>query len=182
MTHTPKIIQEQIVLNGYLQVVEALCEDNSGTYKRLSVERGDSVAVLFVEEGTNEAIFVRQWRYPLHHKMYANIMEIPAGRIEKGEDQVDALIREIQEEIGYSLTYNVKIGEYFMSPGGCSEKIHIYYAEGVKTSNGGGRLDENEQLEVVKFDLEYLYERHVKDIIDAKTIIALQWWKLNKAR
>lgn len=180
---TPTILNEEVILDGFFKVVQATCQDKTGTYRRLSLERGDSVAVLFVEQGTQDAVFVRQWRYPLHHKMYDAIMEIPAGRVEKNESHVDAFLREVQEEIGYDVTYNEKIGEYFMSPGGCSEKIHIYYAEGVKTSNGGGRLDENEQIEVVKIDLNKLcnlLDRSFDYIVDAKTIIALQWWKLNK--
>ena len=105
--------------------------------------------------------------------------EIVAGGIYPGEDERDAARREIMEEVGYeplSLEWMMK---FYVSPGIMSERIALFYAEvdeSSKVHNGGGVLDEDEDIELVwvpKKEARKWLEQQA--IGDAKTIIALTW-------
>ena len=86
--------------------------------------------------------------------------------------------REILEEVGYKTDKLTQIDERYMSPGGSTEIISIFYAEvSEKIDNGGGLVEESEEIKVIEMDLEQL--RHFSSR-DAKTIIAINYVKNNK--
>ena len=90
-------------------------------------------------------------------------------------DPRDAMIREIDEEIGYETDNIVLIDECYMSPGGSSEVITIYYCDVSKKIHAGGGL-ENEDIDVVEMDLDEVLSTRFKD---AKTLIGINYIKQN---
>jgi ADP-ribose pyrophosphatase len=106
------------------------------------------------------------------------MLEIVAGTLDKpGEDPHDAIVREIEEEVGYDVDTIKLIDECYMSPGGSSEIITIYFCEvSKKVSEGGGLESELEEIDVIEMTREELLTTRFKD---AKTIIAVNWARNN---
>lgn len=149
-----------------LRVDDALLPDNKSC-KREIVEHSGGACVLYVEEG--KVLLVRQYRYAYKECMY----EIPAGKLEKGEEPVRAAMRELEEEGGIKADTLCLLHIIYPTPGYTNEKIYIYQAtRGEKTQK---RLDEGEFLDTEYVPLEKAREMIEKgEIKDAKTIIALQ--------
>lgn len=174
---------------GFLSIkkVDVEFEKYNGEFDLKTVEvleRGDSAAILLYQKDTNEILLVEQFRYPTTKSTDGWIVELVAGKIEIEESPEESIIREIEEEVGYTIDEIENIGEFYLSPGGSTERIYIFYAEvnsTNKTKKGGGVLDETEDIRLVKIkiiDLESILESN--EIIDAKTVIALQWFIKNK--
>lgn len=166
-----KIINRKRVYNDHFKIDECTIEkDNGEQYKQELFERGNSVAALVYDPAKEVFVFTKQFRVGADKEL----IEIVAGSMDiENETPEAAMKREIMEELGYETKSLKKIGSYYVSPGGTSEKIHIFYAIVSKKVNEGGGL-EDEDIEVVEIkavDLigeEYSYE-------DAKTAIALTW-------
>ena len=147
--------------------------------RRLVFERGDSVAALLLNRDTQRVILIEQFRYPTYEKGPGWLYEVVAGMIDKGEQPEDAMRREIREEIGYQTHDLTHIATFYVSPGGSSERILLYYAEvgdADRTSSGGGKASEHEDIQQVELTLPELWKMLENDeITDAKTLIAVQW-------
>ena len=116
----------------------------------------------------NEILLVRQFRYPYKETIY----EIPAGKLEKGEDPRQAGIREFSEECGAKAEVFESLGEIYPSPGYCGEIIRLFYAKGI--SYGEQHLDDDEFLDVIKMPIkEVVTKIMTNEIKDAKTIAAV---------
>ena len=134
--------------------------------------RKDAVAGVVYDTKKKKFIFVNQYRPGSN----TEILEIVAGTLDvEGEDPRDAMIREIDEEIGYETDNIVLIDECYMSPGGSSEVITIYYCDVSKKIHAGGGL-ENEDIDVVEMDLDEVLSTRFKD---AKTLIGINYIKQN---
>jgi len=111
---------------------------------------------------------VRQWRYPTGR--YS--LEIAAGRIEPGHTPEETALRELEEELGYRASRLTPIGEFFVAPGYCEERIFLYLATGLAESQQ--KLDDDEEIEVVRMTFDDALARIGSgEIDDAKSIIAL---------
>lgn len=154
----------------------------SHTLYKLS--RPDAVALLVFNKDTNKVILVKQFRYPIANRETENIIEIVAGKIDGNESPKTAAVRELKEEIGYSIKEDRLSDslEMFASPGYSTEKIHIFLAiveNSDKTSEGGGLVEEGENIEIIELDLnEFMSKVRSNEIKDAKTIIASTLIKL----
>ena len=125
-----------------------------------------TVKVNYVYEGK---ILVRQFRYAYQEEL----LEIPAGKLEKGEDPVLAAKRELEEETGLVAGELKPLFTLYPTPGYTNEKIYIYEASGVTA--GKQHLDEGEFLNVVFLPVEEVARMIEKgEIRDAKTIVAVQ--------
>lgn len=135
--------------------------------KREIVEHNPSVAVVAVDE-ENNILLVRQYRKPVEKVLY----EIPAGSLEISENPREGAIRELKEETGY-LANNVEyIQEFYSTPGFCTEKMYIFFAEDIQESNQ--ELDEDEFIEIEKIPLEKALKMiDLGEIMDAKSIIGI---------
>jgi ADP-ribose pyrophosphatase len=110
------------------------------------------------------------------------MLEIPAGSIEKDEEPIDCLKREIMEELGYKIKSPEHLQTFYASPGASTERIFLFYAtvsEKDKIGKGGGNQNEMEDIQIIKIPIEKISEE-IGKIKDAKTILALQWFLLKR--
>ncbi len=137
------------------------------------VEHSGGACVLYVED--NKVLLVRQYRYAYGESIY----ELPAGKLEKGEDPMLAAARELEEEAGIRAKRLELLFVNYPTPGYTDEKIYIYRAyEGEKVT---AHLDEGEFLDAEYIPLEQAKEMLKNgEIKDGKTIIALQAYFLSK--
>ena len=131
------------------------------------VEHSGGVGVIPVaEDGT--VWCVRQFRYP----MGAHLLEIPAGKLEPGEEPLDCAVRELSEETGFTAAQYTYLGRLYPSPGYCREVLHIYMATGL--TRGKAHLDRGEFLDVETCRLDALYDMALRgELPDAKTAMAV---------
>lgn len=153
---------------------------------RLSVERGDSVAAVLHDTSRDAIVLTEQFRYPTHHKGPGWLLELPAGVLGADEQPIEAIQREVAEEVGYAVSTLEPIGMFYVSPGGTSERIQLFYAQVTPAeheSPGGGVASEGEDIRTVRMPVSEALER-LRDgtIVDAKTIIGLQWLALARDR
>lgn len=140
---------------------------NGAEAKREVVEHPGGVCVAaLTEEG--EVLLVRQFRYPYQEVL----LEIPAGKLDPGEDPLACGQRELREETGAEAAHYEFLGKLYPSPGYCGEIIYMYLATGL--TFGESAPDEDEFLEVVRLPLRDAVERILSGgIADAKTQAAL---------
>lgn len=152
----------------------------TNTVRRISLERGDSVAVLILNLNTNKIILISQFRYSTCKNGHGWLIETIAGMVDPGETPEETAHREVQEEIGMKISKLEHISTFYPSPGGSSEQIHLYYSEvsgeGAKYKGSGGLISEGEDIRADEFSLEEALSKvESGEIIDAKTIIGIYW-------
>ncbi len=159
-----------------------------GRVKRISREcynRGDGAAILLYNKTKASVILTKQFRMPVfeHNKTNGMSVEVCAGAIDKGELPKPTIIREVEEEVGYKINDAQFIFEAYMSPGAMTEKLYFFiaeYDESMKINEGGGVATEDEDIEVLEVSFEKAMQMiQTKDICDAKSIMLLQYAKLN---
>jgi len=156
---------------------------NQITTERFAFYRGDSVAIVLFEKDTNSVLLTKQFRYPTTQHDQGWMYEIPAGSMEKGECPLTCITRETEEEVGYEIFQPAQICNFYVSPGGATERCYLFYAEVTakdKTSEGGGLASEKEDIKLIKLPVSEIETWLSEKIIDAKTIIAMQWFLMNK--
>ena len=121
---------------------------------RLVLERGDAVAALLYDPERRKVITIKQFRAPVYGKGDGWIIEAVAGIIDEGESPQEALTRELAEETGYRAKTVEPICIFYPSPGGCSEKIYLYYAEVSAAAKLEAQPEAGEDIQIVEFDLE----------------------------
>lgn len=141
--------------------------ERQGYQKREIVEHGGAVGIVAVTD-EKEVILVKQFRKPIEKVIW----EIPAGKLEKGENPKDCAIRELKEETGYSAGNLKLIHKFFPSPGFCNQKVYIYLATNLVP--GECSFDNDENIETYKLSLDEVNEMILRnEIEDAKTTIGI---------
>ena len=139
---------------------------NGSLASREVVEHPGGVCVLALDEDGSVTL-VRQFRYPLQQQL----LELPAGKLEYGEDHYAAAIRELSEETGLEAEEWTYLGYMLSSPGFCTEKIHMYLARKLKRQKQ--HLDEDEFLDVLVMPFEALVGQVMDNTVtDGKTAAA----------
>ena len=164
-------LEEKTVKKNYIyhgRIINVRNDDaelpNGKPCRREVVEHPGGVAIVGLTED-NEILLVRQFRYPYKETIY----EIPAGKLEKGEDIKAAGIREFSEECGATAEIFEPFGEVYPSPGYCGEIIRLFYAKNI--TFGQQHLDEDEFLDVIKMPIKEVVSKIMSgEIKDAKTI------------
>jgi ADP-ribose pyrophosphatase len=150
---------------------------------RLVLDRGESVAVLPHDPDKRVVLLCEQFRLPTYEHGPGWLLEIPAGILEPGEDAADCARRETLEETGYAIQALRRIGTFYLSPGGSSERIHLFHgAIAVRddVAEVAGVRSEGEDIRVVRLPVdEALAQAREGHVHDAKTLIALQWLELH---
>lgn len=157
-----KEIYDGKILKLRLDTVELPDGSNS---KREIVEHSGGVAVVAVTD-SGELLMVRQYR----KAMEKELLELPAGKLEAGEDPLECAERELREETGYKAGSMELVSEFYTAPGFCSEKVYVYTAKELEFV--GEELDEGEFLEVEKYGIEEL-GRLLPELQDAKSVIGV---------
>lgn len=148
-----------------LEVDEVLLP-NGEESKREIIRHSGGACVVYEEEG--KIAFVRQYRYAYGE----SVIELPAGKLNKGEDPMLAAQRELKEETGVWAENLTLIHEVYPTPGYTDERLYIYFAE--KGKRGETHLDEDEFLDTLWIDKTKVKQMLKKgEIKDAKTIIGL---------
>ena len=141
--------------------------ENGQNAIREVVHHNGGVCVVPITEN-NEIIFVKQFRYPFKEIL----LEIPAGKLDKGEDHYDCGKRELLEETGAVASEMTYLGVMYPTTGYLTEKIHMYFAKGLTFTKQ--KLDDDEFLDVVKIPFEKAVEMIMSnEIPDAKTQVAI---------
>jgi ADP-ribose pyrophosphatase len=152
----------------------------------LVFERGDSVAALVFDPFQREVVLVEQFRLPTAGKGARNgwVIELPAGVVRQNETPRDSIIRELREETGYQVSELEPIATFFVSPGGTSERIFLYYAEVRSTQKlgaGGGTKWEGEDIKTVRMPVNQFFDKlQAQQFEDAKLIMAGLWLKARR--
>ena len=137
---------------------------NGNPCTREVVEHNGGVCVAALTD-EKELIFVRQFRYPYMEV----VLELPAGKLEKGEDPFEAGKRELEEETGTVAGKYYDLGKFYPTPGYCGEIIHLYAASDLTATQMNP--DEDEFLEVEKIHIDKAVEMVINnEIRDGKTI------------
>src|SRR5262245_30096196 len=187
-----EVISSRRLLDDFFKVDEAQLRFErhngtmSGVVRRLNFERGDSAAALIVNPKKRTVYLVEQFMYPTLEKVGGWVTTVAAGMIDAGETPEQTIRREILEEAGFEAERIEPIATFFVSPGGSSERIVLFWvlvSEAARKSAGGGVASENEDIKVIETPLdEFLARLSSGGLTDAKTIIAGYWLKDNLAR
>lgn len=151
---------------------------------RESYNRGDGAAILLYNSTKKTVILTKQFRMPSYLNGNTNgmMIEVCAGLLD-ADDPLTCIKKEAEEETGYKINKPVKLFQIYSTPGAVTEKIHYFIAEvdhNMKVSDGGGLEDETEEIEILEIPFEKTFEMiSTGEICDAKTIILLQYAKLN---
>lgn len=184
-----RVLEKRWILDDVFKVEEAIIEHRkhdgswSPPLRQLCFERGDSVAALLLNRDTDRLVMVNQFRYPTLEKGPGWMDEIVAGSLPEAETPDACIIREIREETGYEVENLKPIATFYMSPGGSSERVFLYYGEvsgEPPLAEGLGVGDED--TKVIEVSPTELWDAFLGgQQQDAKTIIALMWMRLNLA-
>ncbi len=161
----------------------------NGKWKRLSREtynRGNGAAILLYNADKGTVILTKQFRMPIYENNSEEGMSIEAcaGAIDNNDNPLETILRETEEEVGYKINKAKQVLTAYTSPGALTEKMYLFVAEyndAMKSNEGGGLEIENEEIEVLEMPFSMAIEMMNKgEIIDAKTIMLLQYAQINK--
>jgi ADP-ribose pyrophosphatase len=164
-----KLISSKAVFSGKAVrlKVDTIEKENGVITSREIVEHDDCVAVVALDDAEN-VIMVRQFRRPAGQ----NMLEIPAGGVEKGETPENCVVRELQEEIGYAPRKLEKLCGFFAAPGYCTEYMHVYVAADLVPSSL--IAEDTDEIEIVRVPLASVIGMIKNgEIHDAKSIASL---------
>jgi len=182
------LINKKVVYQGFLSIEEYRLTHElyhggqSEPVNRQLMERGHAVAVLLFDPIKDNVILIEQFRIGAKNDSSPWLTELVAGMIETDESAEDVAIRECYEEAGVTISQCRELFSYYSSPGGCSEKVTLFYAEADSTTAGGihGVDDEHEDIKVKVVSYQDAIEQLQSGVINSATpILALQWLQLN---
>jgi ADP-ribose pyrophosphatase len=156
-------------------VAEEVAKDRSGFVIERSIVRHGGSAVMMAVDDRNRVLLVKQFRLPAERDLW----EIPAGRLDDGEEPLAAAKRELEEETGYTAKKWKQMAEFWPSPGFLSEKMHLFLATDL--APGKAKPMEDERIETRWYKKKEL-DKLIRDgeIEDGKTLIAFLLWRRYK--
>lgn len=184
-----KITNTEILSNNWYTLKKVTYDflDHKGTWQtqsREAYDRGNGATILLYNKEHKTVILTRQFRLPtyLNGNDTGMLIEACAGLLDQ-ENPEDCIRRETEEETGFKISEAHKIFEIYMSPGSVTEILYFFVAEyqrNMRVGEGGGMEDEHENIEVLELPFSKAYAMVASgEIKDAKTIILLQYAKLN---
>lgn len=175
---TERTVRTEPIFEGRVITVrvDEVVLPNGETGKREIVKHPGAVAIIATtDEG--KLVLVEQYR----KAMEKELVEIPAGKLEEGEQPETTAVRELEEETGYVCDKMELITSFYTSPGFADEIVYLYEATGLKKKENKADLDEDEFVELMEVTLEEAMEL-IKEqrIHDAKTMFAVQYLQLKR--
>lgn len=147
---------------------------------------GNGVTALLYNKNNRTVLMTRQFRVPAYLNKHDGFMiETPAGMLD-GEPPEKRVRAEVEEETGYRAENLEKVLELFMSPASVTERVHLFIGEydpDKRVGDGGGLDEEGEDIEVFELAFDEALAMVARgEIVDAKTVILLQYLQLRHAR
>lgn len=175
-----KTVSRELIYKGNIidVVIDEVELPNGKIGKRELFFHPGAVAMIPITK-ENKILLVKQFRKPLEKI----ILEIPAGKIEPGEQNqlLEAAKRELEEETGFRSEQISCVQSMYLTPGFANEYLHVFYAEGLEKVENPRPQDEDEVLELYELTLEEAKEKMMSgQICDAKTIFAIMYWELKQ--
>ncbi|MDR3697932.1 GDP-mannose pyrophosphatase NudK [Mucilaginibacter sp.] len=185
-----KILNTEILSDNWYTLkkikFEATLKDGTTRLQtREAYNRGNGATILLYNKEHQSVILTRQFRLPtyINGNESGMLVECCAGLLDRDNPE-DCIRRETEEETGYQITDVKKVFEAYMSPGSVTEILYFFIAEydsDMKVSEGGGAHDEDENIEVLELPFNTAYDMiGTGEIRDGKTIMLLQYMKINK--
>ncbi|MFT8888505.1 MAG: NUDIX hydrolase [Ethanoligenens sp.] len=169
MKYEEKMLDSHLLYEGHILKLrkDSVLLPNAHKSTREVVEHPGGVCVAAVTDD-GEVLLVRQFRYPFGEEL----LELPAGKLEYGEDPLECGKRELREEAGACATEYTFLGKFYPTCGYSNEIIYLYLAKGLTL--GAQHPDEDEFLDVVRLPLEQAVSMVLKnELPDGKTQAAL---------
>lgn len=162
-------ISEKKEFDGkFIQVSSYGIELSNGEKGIREVVHHPGGVVVVAQKDENTILMVKQYRYPIKQVS----LELPAGRLEKGENPDLAIKRELEEETGFVAGTWKSLGYIYTTPGICDEKLYLYYATDLVFK--GQKPDDGEIIEHAEYSIEEVFNLiKTGEINDSKTICAL---------
>ena len=184
-----KIHKKDIVYDGHFKVIKYQIShqrfDGKTTplLQRELVQRADAVAMIAYDPETDQLVLIKQFRIGAIRESQPWLVEVVAGLMQAGELPEEVARRESQEEIGCLPAELIKIGEFYTTPGGPSEGVHLYIGKvSVRDINQNGGLEhEGEDIKVMPVpasDVPFMLSAGA--VRSAIAITGLQWLVINK--
>jgi ADP-ribose pyrophosphatase len=177
-----EVLSSEIAFEGPLFRVirEVVCEPGDKLSHRDIIRHNGSVVILAVDDSSKRdplIVMERQYR----HAASQYLWEVPAGKMDEGEERLAAAKRELKEETGYRAKKWTKLVRYFASPGFLGEWMQVFLAEGLTA--GEAEPEEDEVLEVVLVPLsEVLHMIDTGKILDGKALVSVQLYARLRAK
>jgi len=191
LTGNPDVVVREVeVLAAAWHVLRRTTLDrrrSDGTWsheQRETYDRGNGATILLYDPDRRTVLLARQFRYPAYVNGHPDglLLEAAAGLLDD-DDPETAIRREAEEELGVAVEAVDHLFDVYMSPGSVTERLHFYaaaYTPADRTGVGGGLADEGEDIAVVELPFaEALAMTLDGRIVDAKTIMLLQWAALH---
>ena len=167
--HYEKTLSSEVIFEGRVITLTndvALLENGETAGREVVHHHGGACILPYFEDGT--LCMVRQFRYAMQQELW----ELPAGKLEKGEDPFLAAQRELEEECGVTAERFINLGVLYPTVGYDSEKIYIWAAKGLKPTSQ--HLDDGEFLDVAALPFDDVLQMVMTDEIrDSKTVTAM---------
>jgi len=182
-----EVIKREEKYSGKFKIEELTIKQGDKEFKSEVFNRGNSVAALVYNTETKKYLFTEQYRLGASGLM----IEIVAGKMEEGEKTQESIKREIVEELGYKSDKIVHITDFYLSPGGSTEIMALFYVEVSEKIGEGGGI-EGEDIRVVEVEdlglngnlfFEFPEDGDVTPpykLIDAKSLMAVNWFVQGK--
>lgn len=178
-----KVLASQVAYDGSLfRVLSEEIEEPTGKkVKREVIRHNGSAVILAIDDSKSKknplVLIERQFRHAAQQYMY----EVPAGKMEEGEDHLEGAKRELLEETGYRAKKWTKLVRYFASPGFLGEWMQVFLAEDLTAGKAHPEEDETFELQFVPLS-ELLKLISLGNILDGKTLISVMYYARMRGR
>ena len=168
MTFEEKTLKSEKIYKGAIINLrrDKVTVQGGTSYREIIEHNGGAVIAALTED--NKLVMVRQYRKPADKVM----LEVPAGKIDPGEKPLEAAVRELKEETGYTAEKVEFLTQFYPSVGYSEEVLYLYLCTGL--TPGETNFDENEAIDIEEVELDRLFKMAMSgEIDDAKTLIAI---------
>lgn len=169
------VISSRTVFRGpvFSVTTDKVVEPSGITARRDIIHHPGSVVILAVDDSRSTSRVLLEWQY--RHAAQTFLWELPAGRVDEGEQELAAAKRELIEETGYTAHRWEPAFKYFASPGFMDETMAVYLAQGLR--RGKAQPEDDESIRVRLFPLSAAVQKILNGTIrDGKTIAGVLWF------